>query len=49
VAGYVLEELQRHRLVNKWDLLEKDSYTMDAYTAVREVRSSIMCRCSISR
>jgi len=33
IAGYILEEWKSCVvLVNKWDALEKDSYTMDAYT-----------------
>lgn len=33
VAGYVLEEYRSIIvLVNKWDLIEKDTYTMDAFT-----------------
>lgn len=33
VAGYVLEEnCSVILLVNKWDLVEKDTYTLDAYT-----------------
>ncbi len=40
VAGYVLEE-QRSIIVvvNKWDLIEKDTYTMDAYT--KQVRADL--------
>jgi GTP-binding protein len=40
VAGYILEE---HRsiivLVNKWDLIEKDTYTIDAYT--KQIRADL--------
>jgi len=40
VSGYILEE---HRsiivLVNKWDLVEKDTYTMDAYT--KQIRAEL--------
>ncbi len=33
VAGYILEEMRSVIVVvNKWDLIEKDSHTMDAYT-----------------
>jgi GTP-binding protein len=33
VAGYILEEMRSIIvLVNKWDLIKKDTYTMDAYT-----------------
>ena len=33
VAGYILEERRSIIVVvNKWDLIEKDTYTMDAYT-----------------
>jgi GTP-binding protein len=40
VAGYVLEERRSIIvLVNKWDLIEKDTYTMDAYT--RQVRAEL--------
>lgn len=40
IAGYILEE---HKsvvvLVNKWDLVEKDTYTMDEYT--RRIRADL--------
>ncbi len=40
VAGYVLEEMRSIIVVvNKWDLIEKDTYTMDAYT--KQVRSDL--------
>jgi GTP-binding protein len=40
VAGYVLEEKRSIIvLVNKWDLVEKDTYTMDAYT--KQVRADL--------
>jgi GTP-binding protein len=40
VAGYVLEERRSIIvLVNKWDLIEKDTYTMDAYT--KQVRTDL--------
>jgi GTP-binding protein len=40
VAGYVLEEKRSIIVVvNKWDLIEKDTYTMDAYT--RQVRADL--------
>ena len=40
VAGYVLEERRSIIvLVNKWDLIEKDTYTMDAYT--RQIRADL--------
>jgi GTP-binding protein len=40
VAGYILEEMRSIIvLVNKWDLIEKDSYTMDAY--VKQVRADL--------
>lgn len=40
VAGYVLEERRSVIVaVNKWDLIEKDSHTMDAYT--RQVRADL--------
>jgi len=44
VAGYVLEEMRSIIVVvNKWDLITKDTYTMDAYTkqvrALQPVRS----------
>jgi GTP-binding protein len=40
VAGYVLEEMRSIVVVvNKWDLIEKDTYTMDAYT--RQIRSDL--------
>jgi GTP-binding protein len=40
VAGYVLEE-QRSIIVivNKWDLIQKDTYTMDAYT--KQIRAEL--------
>ncbi len=40
VAGYILEE-QRSIivLVNKWDLIEKDTYTMDSYT--KQIRADL--------
>ena len=40
VAGYVLEEMRSIIVVvNKWDLIEKDTYTMDAYT--KQVRADL--------
>jgi GTP-binding protein len=40
VAGYILEEMRSIIVVvNKWDLVEKDTYTMDAYT--KQVRSDL--------
>jgi GTP-binding protein len=40
VAGYVLEErCSIIVLVNKWDLIEKDTYTMDAYT--KQIRADL--------
>jgi GTP-binding protein len=40
VAGYVLEEMRSIIvIVNKWDLIEKDTYTMDAYT--RQIRADL--------
>jgi GTP-binding protein len=40
VAGYVLEDMRSIIvLVNKWDLIVKDTYTMDAYT--KQVRSEL--------
>lgn len=40
VAGYILEEKRSVVvLVNKWDLVEKDTYTMEAYT--KQVRSAL--------
>ena len=40
VAGYVLEEKRSIIVVvNKWDLIEKDTYTMDAYT--KQVRADL--------
>jgi GTP-binding protein len=40
VAGYILEERRSIIvLVNKWDLVTKDTYTMDAYT--RQVRGEL--------
>lgn len=40
VAGYVLEEMRSIIvLVNKWDLIEKDTYTMNAYT--KQVRADL--------
>jgi GTP-binding protein len=40
VAGYVLEEKRSIIVVvNKWDLIEKDTYTMDAYT--KQVRTEL--------
>jgi GTPase len=40
VAGYVLEEMRSIIVVvNKWDLVEKDAYTMDAYT--KQVRAEL--------
>jgi GTP-binding protein len=40
VAGYILEDLRSIIIVvNKWDLVEKDTYTMDAYT--KQVRADL--------
>jgi GTP-binding protein len=40
VAGYILEEMRSIVVVvNKWDLIEKDTYTMDAYT--KQVRADL--------
>jgi len=40
VAGYVQEEMRSIIvLVNKWDLIAKDTYTMDAYT--RQIRADL--------
>jgi GTP-binding protein len=40
VAGYILEEMRSIIVVvNKWDLIEKDTYTMEAYT--KQVRSDL--------
>jgi GTP-binding protein len=40
VAGYILEDLRSIIIVvNKWDLIEKDTYTMDAYT--KQVRTDL--------
>ena len=40
VAGYILEESRSIIvLVNKWDLIEKDTYTMDAYT--KQIRADL--------
>jgi GTP-binding protein len=40
VAGYVLEDMRSIIvLVNKWDLIVKDTYTMEAYT--KQVRSEL--------
>jgi GTP-binding protein len=40
VAGYVLEEYRSIIVVvNKWDLIDKDTYTMDAYT--KQVRTDL--------
>jgi GTP-binding protein len=40
VAGYVLEERRSIIvLVNKWDLIPKDTYTMDAYT--KQIRAEL--------
>ncbi len=40
VAGYVLEERRSIIvLVNKWDLVPKDTYTMDAYT--KQIRAEL--------
>jgi GTP-binding protein len=40
VAGYILEEMRSIIVVvNKWDLIEKDTYTMDAYT--KQVRADL--------
>ena len=39
-TGYILEESRSIIvLVNKWDLIEKDTYTMDAYT--KQVRAEL--------
>ena len=40
VAGYILEESRSIIVVvNKWDLIEKDTYTMDAYT--KQIRADL--------
>ena len=40
VAGYILEENRSIIVVvNKWDLIEKDTYTMDAYT--KQIRADL--------
>ena len=40
VAGYILEEMKSIVvLVNKWDLITKDTYTMDTYT--KQVRADL--------
>jgi GTP-binding protein len=40
VAGYILEEMKSIVvLVNKWDLITKDTYTMDTYT--KQVRTDL--------
>jgi len=40
VAGYILEESRSIIvLVNKWDLIEKDTYTMDAYA--KQIRAEL--------
>jgi GTP-binding protein len=40
VAGYILEENRSIVVVvNKWDLIEKDTYTMDAYT--KQIRADL--------
>ena len=40
VAGYILEEDRSIIVVvNKWDLIEKDTYTMDAYT--KQIRADL--------
>lgn len=40
VAGYILEEMRSIIVVvNKWDLIEKDTYTMDAYT--KQIRGEL--------
>ena len=40
IAGYVVEEARGVVIVvNKWDLIEKDSHTMDAYTG--EIRQAL--------
>lgn len=40
VAGYILEEMRSIIvLVNKWDLITKDTYTMDAYT--KQIRADL--------
>ena len=40
VAGYILEENRSIIVVvNKWDLVEKDTYTMDAYT--QQIRADL--------
>ncbi|MBN1661029.1 MAG: ribosome biogenesis GTPase Der [Anaerolineae bacterium] len=40
VAGYILDERRSIIvLVNKWDLVEKDTYTLDAYT--RQIRADL--------
>jgi GTP-binding protein len=40
VAGYILEEMRSIIVVvNKWDLIAKDTYTMDAYT--QQIRAEL--------
>jgi GTP-binding protein len=40
VAGYILEEMRSILVVvNKWDLIPKDTYTMDAYT--KQIRADL--------
>jgi GTP-binding protein len=40
VAGYILEEMRSIVVVvNKWDLIAKDTYTMDAYT--KQIRADL--------
>jgi GTP-binding protein len=40
VAGYILDERRSIIVVvNKWDLIEKDTYTMDAYT--KQIRADL--------
>lgn len=40
VAGYILEEMRSILVVvNKWDLIDKDTYTMDAYT--KQIRADL--------
>jgi GTP-binding protein len=40
VAGYILEEMRSVIvLVNKWDLIPKDTYTMDAFT--KQIRAEL--------
>jgi len=40
VAGYILEEMRSIIvLLNKWDLIKKDTYTMDAYT--KQIRADL--------